>query len=832
MMDPGHLEHNLEGVVSLAMPELPEAWQQAVSHWLDAALAFSGLSLGLGYGVLVLALPLLLLPTAFPELSRPRDALWSLLLAALAPLLLMNRLPVLSSAGFGELIATVLMMRLAAEVGQGRWESLSPDQRSALRHLPRWRRAGADVVAAVVQAAKEAWRATAQAGTTAWGAVSGQPAMESSNPKDGAPTERGAAGPEKVQRAGTALLNSVMQKARNTWRTVSGAKSPVEQRRQEQPDQKKEWVRPDPSAEAQGGQGEEAQQDQPLDVGDSGPDAASVPLTVPGDMVPEDRPSAGVGADAALPEMASGESAPEEVSTPGPLETVQPAQTGTDSPEAGQVDPSPQGGKEARQDQPLDVGDGGPDAASVPLTAPGDMVPEDRPSAEVGADATLPEMASGESAPEEVSTPGPLETVQPAQTGTDSPEAGQVDPLPQDGKEARQDQPLDVGDGGPDAASVPLTTPGDMVREGRPSAEVGADAALPEMESGESAPEEVSTPGPLETVQPAQTGTDSPEASQVDPSPQDGKEAQQDQPLDVGDRPSAGVGADAALPEMESGESAPEEVSTPGPLETVQPAQTGTDSPEAGQVDPSPQDGEEAQQDQPLDVGDGGPDAASVPLTVPGDMVPEGRPSAEVGADAALPEMESGESAPEEVSTPGPLETVQPAQTGTDSPEAGQVDPSPQDGKEARQDQPLDVGDNGPNAASVPLTAPGDMVPEDRPSAGVGADAALPEMASGESAPEEVSTPGPLETVQPAQTGTDSPEAGQVDPSPQDGDSNAAMVVAPDDDPGLTAGTDKSGESFAEPAQTATEDCAHSAQDGEEVVSSFYEIDEKLREAN
>ena len=105
-------------------------------------------------------------------------------------------------------------------------------------------------------------------------------------------------------------------------------------------------------------------------------------------------------------------------------------------------------------------------------------------------------------------------------------------------------------------------------------------------------------------------------------------------------------------------------------------------------------------------------------------------------------------------------------------------------------------------------------------------------MASGESAPEEVSTPGPLETVQPAQTGTDSPEAGQVDPSPQDGDSNAAMVVAPDDDPGLTAGTDKSGESFAEPAQTATEDCAHSVQDGEEVVSNFYEIDEKLREAN
>ena len=432
------------------MPDMPEAWQHAVNHWLDAALAFSGLSLGLGYGVLVLVLPLLLLPTAFPELSRPRDALWSLLLAALAPLLLMNRLPVLSSAGFGELIATVLMVRLAAEVGQGRWESLTPDQRRALRHLPRWRRAGADVVAAVVQAAKATWRATAQAGKTAWGAMSGQPAMGASpgsatdnvpdaeppqpvsgnddgqgtegvegNLKNAATAESGEATLEEGQRAGTGLVTSVVQVARSTWSAVLGQKSPVEQRRQGQSAQKparKEWVRPDPSDGAQGGQEGEASSEIP--------DMASVMETRPGpavDNAPATDPPQPVdgGDDDQGTKDAKVNMEDEDVATGGRGEATL---------------------EQEHPDKPIE---GGPVTALVEDVTPEEHIPSDkspvefpepetRPSEGVDADAAVPDLEPGESAAEEPGTPEPLEAAQPAQPGTDRPEASQADPSSQD----------------------------------------------------------------------------------------------------------------------------------------------------------------------------------------------------------------------------------------------------------------------------------------------------------------------------------------------------------------------------------------------------------------
>ena len=249
------MERDLFGGISLA---LPEAWQQALNHWLEGVLAFSGVSLVLGYGVLVLALPLLLLPTAFPELSRPRDALWSLVLMALAPLLLLNRLPVFSGAGFGELVATVLVARLAAEVGQGRWGALTPDQRVALRHLPRWRSAGADLVAAVVQAAKAAWRATAE-------------------------------------------------KSQSAWRAVSGSPTPVEQRQPGPPARKpvvrKQWVRPDAS-DSDGAQvdpdPEEAQTSPeiPAAAPEAGADAPPAEAAAPGPAEPEQLVAEATGEDA------------------------------------------------------------------------------------------------------------------------------------------------------------------------------------------------------------------------------------------------------------------------------------------------------------------------------------------------------------------------------------------------------------------------------------------------------------------------------------------------------------------------------------------------------
>ena len=180
------------------MPEMPDVWQHTVNHVLEVVVAFSGLSLALGYGALLLAVPLLLLPVALPELARPRDALWSLVLAALAPLLVWGRLPLFSGAGLSELVATVLLARLAAEVGQGRWGALTADQQTALRHLPRWRRAGADLVAFAVQLAKTAWVATVNSATALWSAVLGAEAS-TSEPKQKQLAQKPAKKPARKQ---------------------------------------------------------------------------------------------------------------------------------------------------------------------------------------------------------------------------------------------------------------------------------------------------------------------------------------------------------------------------------------------------------------------------------------------------------------------------------------------------------------------------------------------------------------------------------------------------------------------------------------------------------
>ena len=440
------------------MPEMPEAWQHAVSHWMDVVLAFSGPSLVLGYGVLVLALPLLLLPTAFPELSRSRDALWSLVLAALAPFLLMNRLPVFSSAGFGELIATVLMARLAAEVGQGRWASLTPDQRRALRRLPRWRRAGTDVVAAVAQAAKEAWGATARAGKAAWDGVSGglatgarpgpvaddtsdaeprQPAAAGDNGqgtegaegnlKAATPDESGEVTTEQKQRPWTGLVAMVVQAARNTWSGVSGKKGAVSQRHQGQPAQKtarKAWVRPDPSDGSRDGQGQDGETSSPeslsvapatvtspgpaADAADNAPDAA------PPQPVAGDDPGATPGTDAA-----PGDVAAEVVeSRVQPVEAVVPPSGGS---AANDVVPAPEPGEgvseEPRTPDPAEVAE--EPSAPEPEAEAQPVAGDDSAATSPGTDA-----APGDVAAEVVES-----RVQPAEPATPPPPSAGVAPI-------------------------------------------------------------------------------------------------------------------------------------------------------------------------------------------------------------------------------------------------------------------------------------------------------------------------------------------------------------------------------------------------------------------
>ena len=507
-MNPAHPEHALLGILSLAVPEVPEAWRHAVNHGLDVVLAFSGLSLGLGYGAPVLALLLLLLPTAFPELSRPRDGLWSLPLAALAPLLLLNRLPVFSKAGLTELIATVLMARLAAEVGQGRWQSLTPDQKSALRHLPRWRHAGADVVAAVVQAAKNAWRGMARTGKAAWGVVSGwfatgaspdpvaenAPGAEPSQPIDGGAGGQGAddapgaepsqpvaggdgdqgaedaninvkddatggggeAGPEQEHRAGTGLVAAVAQAARNAWSAVSSQKGPVEQRRQGQPAQKaarKQWVRPDPSNGEQGGQ--------------DGKTSPGIP----------DAPPATAASPAPAPVV---DHAPGAEPPPQPVDAEDEHQ-GTGDAKANVEDPATgESGEATLEQEHLDQPAAGPVTALV----------ED-------------------AAPEAHSTPEPAEEAQQAQP------ADGDDPGDGKGVDAASDGV--PGDGTPEDVERPVEP---LEPETQPSEGAGAEAAGPEPEPGEkNAAEEPGTPEPGEGgTQPPQPleGTDTPKASPAD----------------------------------------------------------------------------------------------------------------------------------------------------------------------------------------------------------------------------------------------------------------------------------------------------------------------------
>ena len=588
-MHPGHPEHNLWGIAPLVMPEMPEAWQHAVNHWLDVALAFSGLSLGLGYGVLVLALPLLLLPTAFPELSRPRDALWSLLLAALAPLLLLNRLPVFSSAGLGELIATLLTARLAAEVGQGRWESLTPDQKEELRHLPRWRRAGADLVAAVVQAAKATWSAIVQAGKavrgggqdgggqdggTSPGVLDMPPAMEAgpgpaadnapdaeppqpvdggdggqeaeaaqASVEDAATGESGAAVPEQGRRARTGLVAAVVQAGKAAWGKLSGQKGPVEQRQQRWSAQKparKEWVRPDPSDGAQG--------DEDAATG-SGEDATP-------EQGHPDKPTADEPVMAVVVDDTPEEPSAEEPSAPEAVEEPQQAQ--------------PADG--------VDLGDG--KAADA---VPGDVTPETvessveppeleaQPSEGVVADAVGPEPEPTESVAEEPGTPEAAEEPQQAQ--------------PVDGD--------DLGDGNKGANAVPETVESSVEPpelEAQPSEGVVADAVGPGPEPSESVAEEPGTPEPAEEPQQAQPpgGLDNPKPNPADPPLQD---ADNSTPVDVmpegdpGNLAAAGEGgegfvaaeaeADGATQEMADASGAEAEPAQPVGHGSTQPAQDG-----------------------------------------------------------------------------------------------------------------------------------------------------------------------------------------------------------------------------------------------------------------
>ena len=809
-MNPGHPEPNLLGIASLALPEMPETWQHAVNHWLDVALAFSGLSLGLGYGVLFLALPLLLLPTAFPELSRPRDALWSLLLAALAPVLLLNRLPVFSSAGLGELMATVLMVRLAVEVGQGRWESLTPDQRSALRHLPRWRRAGADLVTAVVQAVKDAWSEVVQAGKAVQdgGASSGIPdvppaaeaspdraadrslAAEPPQPGDGdaqANGEEAATGgngeitPEQEHRAGTGWIAAVVQAPKAAWGAVFGQKGPGEQRRQGWSARKparKEWVRPGPSAGAQDHQ-----------------DGGTRPGIPDEDATPE-------------PEH------PDKPTADGPVRAVV-------------EDTTPE---EHSAPQPVDLAE----------------VPEPAQSSEGSADAVVPEPEPRESVVEELGAPEPVapaEGAQPAQP-LDGDEA-------EDAKANEEEAATGAGEGatpepehpdkptadGPVRAVVEDTTPEEHsapqpvdlaeVPEPAQSSEGDADAVVPEPEPRESVVEEPGAPEPVapaEGAQPAQP-LDGDEAEDAKANEEEAATGAGEGTTPEPERPDKPTADGPVTAVVE--DTTPEEHTAPQPVEQAQQAQ--------------PVDGDDPEDDKGADIAPEAPEAVE-------DLAEAPEPAAqssEGSADAVVPEPAPKEGADEDSSSPEPVEPAegaQPAQPldgdGAEDAKANgeevatgageDATPEPEDSDKPTVDEPVTaaVEDTTPedHTAPQPVDEPqqvqpvdGDHLEDDK-----GADAA-PE------APEE-----PVE----------SPVEPPAEPAAQSSEEVGTYAVVPEPEPRENAAEESSAPELAEetevdavpegdPGNPVGNGSTQPAQEGKDVVvDGFDEVDEKLRGSN
>jgi len=602
MMDPGHPEQNLWGIASLAMAaEMSETWQHALDHWLDVVLAFSGLSLGLGYGVLLLALPLLLLPIAFPELSRPRDALWSLLLAALAPLLLLNRLPVFSSAGLGELFAAVLMARLAAEVGQGRWESLTPHQREALRHLPRWRSAGADLVAAVLRAAEATWNAVVQVGKAVrgggqdGGASSGIPEVTPAtepNPgpaaddggdggqqaegaqasgEDGATGGSGEATPEQAHRAGTGWIAAVVQAPQAAWGAVFGPKGTVQQGRQGQSTRKparKAWVRPDPSVGAQDGQ----------DGQDGGTSPAILdvaPATeVSPDLAVDNAPGSNApGAETPQP-VKGGDGGQEAENTKVSLEETTTGAGEDAAPEQEHLDkPAADGSVTASAEDATPEEHSAPQPAEEPQQAqPGGLAEAPEPAAqpaERDADAVGAKLEDKESVAEDPGAPEPVELsggAQPAQ--------------PLDGDEA-EDAEADMEAAATGAGEDEDITP----EQGRPD-KPAADGSVTDM-AEDAAPQEHSAPQPVEEPQQAQPvdGGDLEDGKGADAAPEAPEAVERPvEPPESEPQPSQGIGAHAAGPAPDPGESAPEEPSTPEFAEGAQLTQPlhGAGQPKAG----------------------------------------------------------------------------------------------------------------------------------------------------------------------------------------------------------------------------------------------------------
>ena len=87
---------------------------------------------------LLLGIAVLLLPLLTPELSRPRDTFWGAVVLLLGLVLVTSAERLTGAPMLAVLCGGLLIGRLGGEVGRGRWNQLSPEERSALATTERW----------------------------------------------------------------------------------------------------------------------------------------------------------------------------------------------------------------------------------------------------------------------------------------------------------------------------------------------------------------------------------------------------------------------------------------------------------------------------------------------------------------------------------------------------------------------------------------------------------------------------------------------------------------------------------------------------------------------
>ena len=104
---------------------------------LFALLAAMLATLG-GCFALTLGIAVLLLPLLTPELSRPRDAVWGAVVLLLGLVLVTSAERLTGAPMLAVLCGGLLIGRLGSEVGRGRWNQLSGEERAALATPQRW----------------------------------------------------------------------------------------------------------------------------------------------------------------------------------------------------------------------------------------------------------------------------------------------------------------------------------------------------------------------------------------------------------------------------------------------------------------------------------------------------------------------------------------------------------------------------------------------------------------------------------------------------------------------------------------------------------------------